>query len=379
MFSLLIVYLLVMLSERYDFNSLVYNRKLVRKKGDQKYQILSLSFVLFFMIAAVTWYTFISSSASLIVFLNLGNTIANSFVSEFLSPTSVQSLTIIQQQSTFLHSLFRYLTYFTQFLIVIGVFSLLFKDKLKFKKEYLAFILVNVLILVASFMVPYFSSALNTERLYQITLIFLAPACVIGGLTLLKFINNFIQEHKLYSIKNFSNKFVIILSVFFMVLLLFNSGVVFSLASDNSTSISLNSTYYTANYNGMEIQSVNWLYNYGLGVGFTQNPHFGIVLADENQIPLITKFGLHSAPYSFYYNKNFSTMDSEIRSNQSISNYYFYLGTNNILTNSYLTFSYTKSSVLGTIVYGNPAQFNDVNNNLSRIYDSNGAQVFYES
>ena len=78
---------------------------------------------------------------------------------------------------------------FTQICISFGLlYSLLkvfMRKDFKFDHEYLSLSVVFYFILLAAIIVPNFVNYLNTSRLYQITLITLAPFCVIGGVLIL--------------------------------------------------------------------------------------------------------------------------------------------------------------------------------------------------
>ena len=196
--------------------------------------------------------------------MNVVNKIASSITTEFLNPNSIQSLSIMKASSVSpLHSLFKYINVLAQFFVIIGVFSILLKDRMKFKNEYLAFMSVNILLLFITLTIPHFSNALDTARLYQITLIFLSPAWIIGGLTFLTLINEKIIKKFKIQIDNFTDKSIIILSTFLVVFLLFNTGFIYYLFSDDSTFIALNSTFDTAKYDQQEIYGADWLYNHG--------------------------------------------------------------------------------------------------------------------
>jgi uncharacterized membrane protein len=107
---------------------------------------------------------------------------------------------------------------------------------MKFGEEYAAFSYVNVMICFAGVVVPFFASSLNTTRLYHITLIFLAPFCMIGGMTFFRMVNHVVKKSWTDRIGISSLK---ILSVFFAIFLLFNSGWVYEVAKDDPGSISL--------------------------------------------------------------------------------------------------------------------------------------------
>jgi uncharacterized membrane protein len=107
---------------------------------------------------------------------------------------------------------------------------------MKFEIEYITFSFVAFMMCISSIMVPFFGSSLNTTRIYQITLIFLAPFCVIGGITFFRMLIKMIRVSWTDQYMKSSLK---ILSVFFAIYLLFNSGFVFEIMKENPTSISI--------------------------------------------------------------------------------------------------------------------------------------------
>ena len=77
---------------------------------------------------------------------------------------------------------FRIFQYITQLFIVIGFIRLIFKPRgLRFTAEYIAFSVVSALLLVACIFLPGFSATMNATRFYHITLLLLAPLCILGG------------------------------------------------------------------------------------------------------------------------------------------------------------------------------------------------------
>lgn len=198
MFSLIIVYILILLCDCCDIQKLDFRNKdknyVNTFRGNKDYKVINSTFVIFFITFTLAWYIYIANAAPLTTILNIGNHIANSISTDFLNPDAVQGLNVLQNQiQSPLHRLNKYLYLFVQFSILMGFFTLLFKsNRVNFDKNYLLFILVNFIILFAAITVPFFASAINVERLYQIALIFLAPLSILGGLTILRFIFRFL-------------------------------------------------------------------------------------------------------------------------------------------------------------------------------------------
>jgi uncharacterized membrane protein len=77
---------------------------------------------------------------------------------------------------------FRILQYITQLFLIIGCLRLIFRPKyLRFTIEYIALSLTSALLILACIFLPGFANMLNTTRMYHITLIVLAPFCIVGG------------------------------------------------------------------------------------------------------------------------------------------------------------------------------------------------------
>jgi uncharacterized membrane protein len=220
---------------------------------------LSFSLVIPFFIFTLIWYLYTSGSSAFLSIVVILDQIVNNIFTSFLNPENVQGLAIISASgSSALLSAFKYMHIFTQFCIVIGVIAWLLKSKkMKFEKEYSAFAIVNIIILVACLTVPFFASAINTTRLYQISLLYLAPFFVVGWVTVLKTPAAFINIRGL----NISiNTIYKALSLFLALYLLFNSGVVFELLKDSTTmSYSLNDTADIARFNSQEVSGAKWL------------------------------------------------------------------------------------------------------------------------
>jgi len=216
-------------------------------------------FISFFIIFTFAWYIFVSNSSVFNNILNIGNHIANSVVSDFLDPKASYGLyAILADPATPLHRMAKYVQLFCQFLISLGIIALLLGvNKTKFEKEYVALSYANFIICCAAIIVPHFVNAIDTTRLYHITLIFLAPFCIIGWITASHII------FKAFAIFNTDQNIrhaLKILSVFLAIILYFSTGLVYEIARDNPTSISLNNTIDYPRFNDQEVSSAKWLY-----------------------------------------------------------------------------------------------------------------------
>jgi uncharacterized membrane protein len=140
---------------------------------------------------------------------------------------------------------------------VIGCIVILLKYReMKFEREYAAFSMVNLGILFAAVSVPFFASSLTIDRLYHVTLIFLAPCCVIGGITVFRMLSKVVRIAWTNRSVRISLK---ILSVYFVIFMLYSTGFVYGVAEGNFHSISLNSTMDYPRFNDQEVLGAKWL------------------------------------------------------------------------------------------------------------------------
>jgi uncharacterized membrane protein len=309
---------------------------------------INLTYTLLLFTFLFSWYIYISNSSAIYSIIRIAQNIAGNFASDFLNPKTVQGLYVISKEPTTpLHGVLKYMHLFTQILISIGLYYVIsrkLKKYSKFNKEYLALCAIFYLILIAAIVVPNFSSALNTTRLYHITLILLAPFCVIGGILLLKTISK-----KIPHLKITENRIFQVVSVFFAVFLLFNTGWIYEIVGDVPTSQSLNSMMDYPKFNEQEMVSASWIYHM---------KNEGFILADGYRSLL-----LHSYGWNLKTNGN-------IDSNYS----YIYLGTFNSRNNKILaTYTVGVNKFMGYISLG------EFVNKQDKIYSNGGAQIYYNT
>ena len=204
-----------------------------------KGRTISTGFVSLFVVFVLSWYMYVSSSSAFDALVHIGDHVASSIYTDLLNPESVQGLDMMLGEPApgVLHEVNRIINYLNQIFIIIGVLVLLLKYReRKFEKEYVAFSMINLAILFASISLPFFASSLNMTRVYHITLIFLAPFCVIGGITVFRMIGRTVKV-------SWTNKSVRsslkVLSVYFVIFLLYSSGFVFHVTEGQSGSISI--------------------------------------------------------------------------------------------------------------------------------------------
>lgn len=198
---------------------------------------ISSTFVLLFITFTLTWYIYVSSSSAFNAIVNIGDHIASSIYTDFLNPEAAEGLRmmLIETHSP-LHHTNKIINYLNQIFIITGCIVLLLKHReMKFEKEYATFSILNLGICFAGVSIPFFA-ALNMTRVYHITLIFLAPFCVIGGITVFRVISRVVKVSWTNKSMESSLK---VLSVYFVIFLLFSTGFIYEVADDNPVSKSL--------------------------------------------------------------------------------------------------------------------------------------------
>lgn len=330
-------------------------RNLMNFPDKKKNYKLNLNYIILFISMVVVWYIFISSSINYNMFLEISNHIVTNLRDDFLSPSSTQSIHIVNRSGNLIQRIETFLYLISQFCIFIGLISIFLKfKKFNFKAEYRAIAYVTFLFAIAGVIVPNFGSTINVSRLFHITLIFLAPFCVIGGIFLLQ---------KFFKIKN-NSKALKVFSLLVIIFFIFNTKFVYEITDNNAPTPGLNENYDYSLFNDMEVLGAKWLsqfkeiklYDDIPPENGTKRYRKTYIYADGYRILLLASVGIDFLEMP----SNFKTIPRES---------YLFLGTKNIKQNTLLFseppfISYYKSS-------------NGLVNNLNKIYDNGGSQIFY--
>ena len=209
-----------------------------------KSKIFTQRAILLFIVFGLSWYMYNSSSSAFITIAHTGDHIASSIYTEFLNPEASQALTVVVKKSISpLHQVSKILYYISQFFILIGitklVLSVLKREEIKFDKEFAAFSIMSFGIFLVCVFVPHFTK-MNIHRMYHILMFFLAPFCVIGGVTVFRVMSRVVRASWTEQRVRSSLR---VLSVFLVIFLLFNSGWVYEVAKDHPGSISISQNW----------------------------------------------------------------------------------------------------------------------------------------
>lgn len=310
-----------------------------------KYYIIQLTLIFF---VTLIYYKFVSSSELFnLTSLTLKSVFSNMFT-YLIDPNTIQATHIVNSSKSFLRIIALCLQIVIQFFIGIGILLLLFKrTNVKFKDDFSIFSFLSLVLLISLLVVPFLASSLNTDRFYQIALIFLSPFFVVGGIGFFRILNKiFRYKWTKKQIYNFSVK---IISIFLVISLFFNSGFVYEVLGDKSSSMALSNTLDGPKLDEMEYTNAKWLNE-------MRSPK-QMVYSDQYRHIMLMSF-------------NTTNYDKILGTNLTMEKgSYLYLGTFNI-NNGKL------SICTGLNPNANYFDYKNVLNGKSKIYDDKGSQTF---
>ena len=192
-----------------------------------------------FAVLTFAWYIFSSLASTFNDLTSMVSSIETNFSSDFLNAqsrgSSVLQATGVQSGiGTFWHIGGTYLYYATELLIVVGFLGILLKKRISFfNDEYNVMSFLSMALLVACIAVPNLAITFNATRFYQVTLFFLAPFCVIGGIDVLSFLSG----------KRIKEKYLLAIVILIVIIpfFLFQTDFVYEVAKEQSVSLPLSS------------------------------------------------------------------------------------------------------------------------------------------
>jgi uncharacterized membrane protein len=238
----------------------------------------------------------------------------------------------------------------TQGLIIIGSIGLIIdRSRNRHVVDYISISLAVVGLWIASIAVPYFSSALDSSRMYQISLIILAPFLVLGCIYLFKILR-FISRKK-RAIKE--DQTIVVISIFLAVFLLFNTGLIYALCGEQSniivSSIPNNNIFsdpellsakfsITSNLNTpIYADTYRWYLISGLDWGKASLIPLNISEINNNSLIYFGNYNIHSNMILVQYNEKANVVSSYVNASQTESR------VSTIYTNSYSKIFYSNN------------------------------------
>jgi uncharacterized membrane protein len=228
---------------------------IIKHNNYKKYNILKNTYIIYLIVISISWFLYISNSSIFFTGVSIGDAIISS-ITEILKPSTSQALNIATSNLSIFLSIERYLHIICQIFICLGIITALLSNKLKFNKEYLLFSISFFLIDIFGIILPYFASTMNSDRLYHISLFFLSPFCIIGAISLFKFlIYSFKINYLIY--KKLS---LFLISLFICIFLLFNSAFMYQIFDEPKIGrFALDINVDFPRFNEKELSAAFWL------------------------------------------------------------------------------------------------------------------------
>jgi uncharacterized membrane protein len=212
---------------------LVWGSQLLTKKKVE----ISTSQIIVFSIITFAWYIYTSGSSPFVALLNAGDHVYRNIATDFFNPLSRSEAVLrgigATPAASLLHLVGRVLFYVTEFFILIGVLKIILKKE-KFSREYTLLVLFNFVLLLLNIVIPSLAGQFLMERWYIVSLIILAPICIIGGKTVFESLLKYVFKWRNNNIAVLLLSLVVLIPFF-----LFNSGLVYEIARDESWSLPL--------------------------------------------------------------------------------------------------------------------------------------------
>lgn len=218
------------------------------------------SFLIFFVVLSIAWYVFVSGSSIFIGGVSIGSNILNS-ITDLMNPNTSQGAYLFQLNLPLFQSIEKYLNIIAQIFIGIGIILLIF-SKNRFNREYKFLAISSFIIATAGIILPIFASTLNSDRLYTISLLFLAPFFVIGFLKFLEILNRVIIRVTKGKKSIDHGNFLQVISIFLVIFFFFSSAFVYQIfdtQKQGSFALDSNTDFY--NLKDSEILSIKWITN----------------------------------------------------------------------------------------------------------------------
>ena len=220
-------------------------------------------FVVIFVVILFSWYIFVGSAANFNNLTNVLDYVYRSTLTSFFdlgarSSPVLMGVGLSAPATSWINFIGRVSSYVTELLLVFGfIFVLLTRKKKGFEKEYVAILVMDIVLLGSNLVFPSFASSFGIQRFYTLVLLSAAPLLVVG----IYAISSFLFKSKKETI-------TILLALLILIpFFLFQTGAVYEVFHVESYSIPLSQyrfNWYEYLSLGMiqdsDISGVHWLY-----------------------------------------------------------------------------------------------------------------------
>ena len=331
----------------------------VKEHTKARESLVTVGISLIFIVCVLSWYAYISGGSAITSISALAGQISGSLFTDIFNPATSQGTAILSNQPVSpLHALTKYLYLASLSLIMVGLVATWLKPTMRLNREISAFYPPVCALLIAGIAIPYVAGALSTDRLLHIALIFVAPLLVLGALAIASVVSA-VRAHKRIASEN-TRKFVLGgFSVFLVLFLLLNSGLIYEVAHDNPTSIALNKTVAYPVFNDKETAASLWLRNETRSDPrtYVDSLHYTLLVSMQSSKDVRELSLLNSSQKSFVLR----------------SNAYIFFGTTNIVNKEL----YVAQRSANNIAQSFTVSASPMTDNRSLIYYNGGAQVYF--
>ena len=288
--------------------------------------------------------------------------------------------------------IWRILQYIVQFCIVIGFFRLIFRPRPigQLKAEYVSLMIVSALILLGIFIIPAWSYGMGATRIWQITLLLMAPLFLFGGELLggcvMKVAWLLRRRSKASSLAHDAPKPLRFLVIAVLIpYFIFNSGAIFELSRsqtihfiDTPYSIALSSYRLdlSTTFAIQDISAAEWLTEISSANSRTYTDYSSSRILTDKGIPSSNIIAMQDFITETGFLPDPDTVKELLRQAQPKKDStpcYFYLRKWNVQTES-LTFG-SGYATRQRIPFADFPWFTRTTANADRIYDNGGAQI----
>ena len=226
---------------------------------------LSLNFVMLFVVTVFGWYMYTASGSAFVSIVYIGDHLYYN-LGQFLNPETRDPAVLLAvglvslEVPSVQRNIFLVIQYCIQFFIVIGVIGLLFNlRKTRFQPIYVAMTLVSALLLLLSILVPYFARPFNMSRIYHIALFFLVPFCVLGGITVFRWLMRLVPSRLFRASIDHPLYLNLVVMLILIPYFLFSTAFIYAVTGDVVMSMALNPEMDSPRFNGQEVSGTEWL------------------------------------------------------------------------------------------------------------------------
>ena len=337
-------------NEKHQVNTKIKQYRSIIKKSRV---IITPPFIALFILFILIWDIYTSNSSIFQSFLNIGCNVIDNLYS-FMDPNATQGLSLVmQQQVTPLRNLQKDFYLISQLFISIGILALLLrKDGMNFKKEFKSLSLAAFIILMAGVFLPFFSSQMNTSRLYHMSLIILAPFCIVGIIKIFHLFRSLLRFDFISKLNFSRNNLFTVISIFLIVFLFFDTGFTYQvLDKADVTSIALSATCDFPKFDQREVTGGQWLQKYSI--------NNVTIYADKNRASVLNSM-ISSTEIPAYFDLVNRTS-------------YIFLGTVNIVRKKVLISQMAGANIVVDEGYRSP---DELLKERFRIYDDGGSYIY---